>query len=232
MYVNTYSGSAANTYALTSTVKLDGNGDDTFETTLGNETMDIASETNGNSYPLNDHVNKVYSDYEAQYDVTSLISSANPAVNVKSQAIAGKSFDGRIKGVTLVVAYNDPSSTNQTYYWVNHGGDWSSPGNGQTSFNTAGLSSGWFSAESKIRQFSSSDANYTFNSVLKTGSGSTPNLDGLNTWDATNDITAGQQSTLAYSKGSSFKTTLATLKVKYVTQTSTGCQLYCDTNFR
>ena len=128
MYVNTYRVQQRTLTLLTSTVKLDGNGDGTFETTLGNETMDIASETNGNSYPLNDHVNKVYSDYEAQYDVTSLISASNPAVNVKSQAIAGKSFEGRIKGVTLVAAYNDPSSTNQTYYWVNHGGDWSSPG--------------------------------------------------------------------------------------------------------
>ncbi len=220
MYVNTYSGSAANTYALTSTVKLDGNGDGTYETTLGNETMDIASETNGNSYPLNDHINKVYSDYEAQYDVTNLISASNPSVNVKNQAISGKSFEGRIKGVTLVAAYNDPSSTNQTYYWVNHGGDWSSPANGQTTFNTAGLVSGWVNAESKIRQFSSSDANYTFNGITKINGGSTPNLDGLNTWDVTNNITAGQDSTLAYSKGSSFKTTLATLKVKYVTQTA------------
>ena len=219
LYVNTYSGSAANTFALTSTVRLDGNGDGTFETTLGNETMDIASEsTNGNSYPLNDHVNKVVSDYEAQYDVTSLIAAASPAANVKSQAISGKSFDGRIKGVTLIVAYNDPSSTNQTYYWVNHGGDWSNPGNGNTTFNTAGLTSGWVSAESKIRQFSSADANYTFNGVSKTGGGSTPNFEGLNTWDVTGNITTGQSSTLAYSKGSgSYKTTLATLKVKYVT---------------
>ncbi|WP_226990808.1 DUF3344 domain-containing protein [Methanosarcina acetivorans] len=217
LYVNTYSGSAANTYALSSTVKLDGDGDSTYESTLGTETMDIASLTNGASFPLNDHVNKVYSDYEAQYDVTSLISAANPAINVKSEAISGKNFDGRIKGVTLVVAYNNTSSTDQTYYWVNHGGDWSSPANGNTIFDTSGLSSGWVSAESKIRYFSYSDANYTFNGVAKTGS--TPsNYSGLNTWDVTDNITAGQSSTLAYSKGSgSYKTTLATLKVKYET---------------
>ena len=124
LYVNTYSGSAQNTYALISTVKFDGNGDGILENTLGNETMDISSETNGNSYPLNDHVHKIYSDYEAQYDVTSLISAANPTVNVKEQAISGRTLDGRIKGITLIVAYNDSSSTNQTYYWVNHGSDW------------------------------------------------------------------------------------------------------------
>ena len=214
LYVNTYSGSAANTYALTSTVKIDG-------TTLGIETMDIASETNGNSYPLNDHVNKVYSDYEAQYDVTILIASASPVVNVKGEAISGKSFDGRIKGVTLVVAYNDGDS-DQVKYWVNHGGDWSSPASGSTVFDTTGLTSGWISAESKIRQLSSADATtYTFNGVSKPGAGSTPNNDGLNTWTVTNDITAGLSSTLAYSKVSgSFKTTLATLKVKYTAPTA------------
>jgi PKD repeat protein len=214
LYVNTYSGSAANTYALTSTVKLGG-------TPLGVETMDIASETNGNSYPLNDHVNKVYSDYEAQYDVTTLISSANPVVNVKSEAISGKSFDGRIKGVTLVVAYNNPASTTQTKYWVNHGGDWSNPGSGSTIFDTTVLTSGWVSAESKIRQFSSSDATtYTFNGVSKTPGGSTPSYNGLNTWDVTSDINAGSSSTLEYIKSASFKTTLATLKVKYAAPTA------------
>jgi PKD repeat protein len=225
VYVNTYSGSAANTYALTSTVKFDGNGDGDYADageTLGVETMDIASETNGNSYPLNNHVNKVYSDYEAQYDVTSLISSASPVVNAKSEAISGKSFDGRIKGVTLVVAYNDPSSTTQTKYWVNHGGDWSSPASGSTIFDTTALTNGWANAECKIRQLSSSDATtYTFNGLSKTGGGATPNNDGLNTWDVKTDITAGISSTLAYSKVTgSFKTTLATLKVRYAAPTA------------
>ena len=92
---------------------------------------------------------------------------------------------------------------------------------GQTTFNTAGLSSGWVSAESKIRQMSTSDAtSYTFNAISKTGGSTTPSYDGLNTWDVTTNITAGQDSTLAYAKttGTSYKTTFATLKVKYVAQ--------------
>jgi PKD repeat protein len=210
LYVNTYSGSAANTYALTSTVKLDG-------TTLGVETMDIASETNGHSYPLNDHVNKVYSDYEAQYDVTAMISSASPEVNVKSEAITGKSFDGRIKGVTLVVAYNDGDS-DHVKYWVNHGGDWSSPAGGSTTFDTTGITSGWTSAESKIRYHSSSDATtYTFNGVSKSSSTPPDTGGALNTWDVSSDLTAGLSSMLEYSKTSgSYKTNLATLVVRYI----------------
>ena len=142
----------------------------------------------------------------------------------REQAISGRTLDGRIKGITLIVAYNDSSSTNQTYYWVNHGSDWiTNPDSGQTTFNTTGLSSGWVSAESKIRQMSTSDAtSYTFNAISKTGGSTTPSYDGLNTWDVTNNITAGQDSTLAYTKttGTSYKTTFATLKVKYVAQVS------------
>ena len=68
---------------------------------------------------------------------------------------------------------------------------------------------------------STSDAtSYTFNAISKTGGSTTPSYDGLNTWDVTNNITAGQDSTLAYTKttGTSYKTTFATLKVKYVAQ--------------
>src|SRR5690606_7911445 len=136
----------------------------------------------------------VYSDYEAWYDVSSLITAANPTVNVQNTAISGKNFDGRIKGVNLVVAYND-GDADQVYYWVNHGGDWSSPAYGQTTFDTTGLASGWDNAESTIRYLSSSDATYTFNGASKTGS-TPPNTGGaLNTWDVTSNINAGAIST-------------------------------------
>ncbi len=218
LFVNTYSGSAQNTYGLISTVRIDANGDGDYDDPgeiLGEEIMDIASETNGNSYPLNDHVNKVYSDYEAWYDITSLLTTNNPTVNVKSSPLTGKSFDGKIKALTLIVAYND-GDNDQVYYWVNHGGDWSSPGNGQTTFNTTRLVPGWDSAESTIRYISSSDASYTFNGEPISNS-VPPNYGGaLNTWDVTDNITYDDVSTLAYSKTSgSYKTTLATLAVKY-----------------
>ena len=221
IFVNTYCGPAGNSYALTSTVKFDGNGDGDYDDEgeiLGIETMDIASETNGNSYPLNNHVTRVYSDYEAWYDVTGLISATNPAAYVKGEAVPGKSFDGRIKAVTLVVAYNDPSSTTETRYWVNHGHDWSDPGSGQTTFDTSGIPAGWASAECRIRYTSSSDATtYTFNGNSKSG-GVPPGYGGdLNAWDVTADIAAGESNTLVYSKTSgSYKTPLATLKVQYV----------------
>ena len=102
--------------------------------------------------------------------------------------------------------------------------------NGQTTFNTAGLVSGWVNAESKIRQFSSSDANYTFNGVSKTNGGSTPNLDGLNTWDVTNNITAGQAQYSCLFQGQFIQNNPCNLKSQIRYTNSSGCKLYCNTN--
>jgi len=211
LYVNTYSGTAAGEYGLTSTVQLDGN-------TLGIETMDIKSTTTGASFPLNDHVTKVYSDYEAQYDVTSLIASANPVVHVRGDAISGLTFDGRIKGITLVAAYNDGDS-DQVQYWVQHGQHYVTSGNtNSTSFDTSAIPTGWTSANASIRYHSSSDASYTFNGV-PVASSTPPNTGGaLNSWNVTDDLTVGTN-TLEFTKSTSYsyKATIATLAVKYTT---------------
>ncbi|MFA5296229.1 MAG: PKD domain-containing protein [Methanoregulaceae archaeon] len=211
LYVNTYSGSAAGTHGLTSTVQFNGN-------TLGVETMDIASTITGASFPLNDHVTKVYSDYEAQYDVTSLITSTSPSVHVRGEAISGLTFDGRIKGITLVVAYNDGDGDN-VEYWVNHGQHWipATTGYGSTTFDASGIASGWASAASSIRFHSSSDAAYEFNTVTK-ASGTSPDTGGLlNTWDVTDELVAGTN-TLEFTKSTSYsyKATIATLTARYL----------------
>lgn len=222
LYVNIYSGSAAGAFGLTSTVEFDANGDGDYldaGEVLGIETMDIKSETNGHSFPLNDHVTKVYSDYEVQYDVTSLITSTNPVAHIKNEAIAGLSLDGRIKALTLVVAYNDGDS-DEVHYWVNHGADWSSPGSGSTTFDASGLSAGWVNAESQIRYISSSDASYLFNDVTESSSSSTSYAGDFNVWDVTDEFTTGTN-TLAYSKTSgSYKTVLATLTATYIAPTA------------
>jgi len=211
LYVNTYSGTAAGDYGLTSTVQLDGN-------TLGVETMDIKSTTTGASFPLNDHVTKVYSDYEAWYNVTSLITLANPVVHVKGEAITGLTFDGRIKGITLVAAYND-GDADSVHYWVQHGQHYVPSGNtGSTTFDTSSVPTGWTSANASIRYHSSSDASYTFNSVSKSGS-TPPNTGGaLNSWSVADDLIVGTN-TLEFTKSTSYsyKATLATLAVKYQT---------------
>jgi PKD repeat protein len=216
VYVNDYSGSGTNNYPVLLTTELDANGDGTFETTLGTETCDIQSGTNGYAYPLNDHVTKVYSDYEAWYDVTSLITSANPKIRVTASNVPGTTlYDGRIKGITLVVAYNN-GSTSQVKYWVNHGNDWFTDSS-STGFDTSALASGWTSAEIRDIAFSSTDASYTLNSgsLTKTvlGTGSYYKYD---SFDVTGNLQANAANTLGYTNnGASFKPCLATLAVKY-----------------
>jgi hypothetical protein len=79
------------------------------------------------------------------YDVTSLIQGNIVKVNVETTG----SFDGRIKVISLVVAYDDPASTVETMYWVNEGHDSCSyyteenygiVAVGSTTFDTPGLS--------------------------------------------------------------------------------------------
>jgi len=213
VYVTTYSGNANNSYGATSVVTFDG-------TTLGTETLNVGSQTNGTAYPVNDHVMKVYSDYEAVYDVTDRITTASPVVIVTDTALAGYLFDGRIKGITLVVAYNDGDS-DVVKYVVNHGNDWMGPkgASSSTTFGTSSLGSGWTSAELKEVAFSSTDATYTFPT---SGNNITPTTLGkssywkYNSFNVTSALTTGPSNTFGFTAvGSSFKTTLATLTVKY-----------------
>ncbi len=228
LYVNTYGGSAANTYGHQSTVEFDGNGDGDYldaGEVLGIETCDIGSETNGNSYPLNDHITKVFSDYEAEYDVTGLITSASLSAHVKSETISGKSFDGRLKTITLVVAYNDPSSTTETHYWVNHGQDWFASyyggDTGSTTFSTSSLEAGFDTAVGIDLCTSSVEGTYSFNGYSQSTVIPDPTYFAFHTWDLKDEITAGSNSELVFSRGSgasSFKTTFATLAVTYETE--------------
>ncbi len=221
LFVNTYSGSATNGYGHTAIITFDGDGDGTFETTLGTETCDIAAEGNGNSYPLNDHVTKVFSDYEAWYNVTSLVTSTHPAAHVRTEQVTGKSYDGRLKAVTLVVAYNDGDS-DHVMYWVNHGQDWINSGTSQTTFATGGVTPGFASAVGKNLAISSADGRYTFNGVEQSWENpvSPVNYFEFHTWDLNDEISPGTGSTLVYSMGAgtSFKNTLSTLAIACTTQ--------------
>jgi PKD repeat protein len=220
LFVTTYGGSAGNNYGHRQIISFDGNGDGTYETTLGAEDCDIAAEGNGNSYPLNDHVTKVFSDYGSWYDVTSLITAANPAAHVRTEPIAGITFDGRLKAVTLVAAYND-GDTDTLLYWVNFGHDWINSGTTQTAFATSSVTPGFTSATGRNLATSSRDGRYSFNGVEQSWADPVPpvNYFDFNTWDlkATNAITPGSASILVYSpaSGQSFKNVLSTVTVKY-----------------
>ncbi|WP_261788813.1 DUF3344 domain-containing protein [Methanosarcina siciliae] len=218
VYVNIYSGSGSANWPLLATTTLDGDGDGSYETTLGVENMDMEYySADGTVYWLNNHTSRVYSDYEVEYNVTDQIMSTNTSVNVKIEK-TGTNFDGRLKALTLVVAYNDGDS-DEVKYWVNHGHDWINAGSSSTAFATSGLTTGFTDATLSNVALSSYDGIYTFNGVTQESADPVAPINYYenHTWSVTDAVTAGSDSTFMYALGSgpSFKTTLATLAVKY-----------------
>ena len=230
VYVNVYSGTGSGNWPTRTTTTLDANGDGTYETVLGveNMTTGTAYSTDGKVYWINDHTNRVYSDYETSYDVTSLITSSQPAVHVKNEKIGTGSYDGRLKAVTLIVAYNDGDS-DTVKYWVNHGHDWINSGSSSTTFGTAGIPTGFTSATLSNVALSSVDGTYTFNSVSQAGANpvSPINYYENHTWSVTGAVNPAANSVFQYALGTgpSFKTTLATLAVRYPVQEQSDLQV-------
>jgi PKD repeat protein len=203
------------------TVSFDSNGDGVFETALGTEDLRIPATSGAEVYAVNDHVNRQYSDYMMWYDVTGLINAGTVNAKIVTENPGGSNFDGRLKTLTLVVAYSD-GDLDQVYYWVNDGHDYqSSTGSaGSTGFATASLTAGIDAAQMVNVHLSSKDAAYTFNGVTYTGANPVSPYGSFvkNVWDVQSSVAAGADSTLAYTHAalSSFKTPLAALKVVYL----------------
>ena len=111
VYVNVYGVTTDDRYGanVNTTIKT-ANGDTPY-----NETLFCVNDEEDHSivHNLSDHVNKVYLNYMIHYDIKDLISGLNGtklAIHVDSYAMEGKSFDGKIKLIALVLAYNDDST--------------------------------------------------------------------------------------------------------------------------
>ncbi len=202
-------------------VSFDADNDGTYETVLGTETLATASTSTADVYPVNDHIDRQYSDYRLWYDVTPLIGSSTTVnAQIYTTNVDSSNFDGRLKTLTLVVAYND-GDTDTVQYWVNDGHDYQPSSTGQpgitSTFGTASLASGWVSAELQNVALSSKDAVYTFNSnPIPNTPGTAPSFE-TNIWDVRDYLTAGSDSNFNYAPaGGSYKTILATLKARYV----------------
>ncbi|WP_156161064.1 DUF3344 domain-containing protein, partial [Methanosarcina sp. 2.H.T.1A.6] len=167
---------------------------------------------------LSDHMNRVTSDYLMWYDLTDAISGQTVNVQATTSKI-DSSFDGRVKAMTLVVAYDDGDS-DKVYYWVNQGHDTVNPLDdtytGSTVFGTSSLANGWSSANLTAIYLASVDGTYTFNEkALVSGVKSGPYF-GFNSWDISSFLTPGQDSSLAYNKQGSnyYKIPLVLMSVR------------------
>ena len=216
VYVNVYSGSGSANWPANVTVKLDGNGDSIYETILGNELMTSDQYSiDGTIYWINDHCFRVYSDYQAWYDVTGLITCTNPSIYVKTEQVGTATFDGRLKMIALVAAYND-GDDDRVHYWVNDGQDWINTGSSQTTFKTSNVTLGVLNATLNAVGLSSKDGSYNFNGQPFNGTDPVApvNYFETHTWNVTGNVTPGQDSTLTYTLGSgSYKIVLSTLTV-------------------
>ena len=136
VYVNIYSGSASNNYGLNANVSLETvNG----ENQIASEKLWIEDgSTDGTIYPVNNHTCKCFSDYQMHYDITDSVKGLNGssiAVKVDAFKMDGKSFDGRIKLIALILAYDD-GDDDKIYYWYDATQRWTKT-DITTTFNTS-----------------------------------------------------------------------------------------------
>ncbi|MBP1946964.1 putative repeat protein (TIGR01451 family), partial [Methanobacterium petrolearium] len=176
------------------------------------------------SLEINDHCNRVTSDYFMWYDVTSLVQQNNNAHVVSNPDC----FDGRIKLITLIIAYND-GDNDQIMYWVNQGHDTDNyymEDNlgenyiGQSTFiSTLPTSATVEDATLKVIHLASTDSKYTFNENVIANSLPQGSYSGSNTWNVTSYLTNYGTNTLTYDRSSTssyYKIALGLLSVKYV----------------
>jgi len=170
---------------------------------------------------INNHTMRVTSDYLLWYDVTNM---TKKDMNNTANVCTIGSYDGRIKLITLIVAYNIPGSTTATRYWINWGHDVSSYNDedytGETYFNGAVPNPA--NASVMIVHAASSDGIYTYNdqnlpngTYQRRGSYS-----GYEIWNVTNIYNNGTNK-FTYHKspgtglGGYYKIILAVQKVTY-----------------
>ncbi|MEE0902834.1 MAG: DUF3344 domain-containing protein [Methanobrevibacter sp.] len=218
VYVNVYGGSAKNTHGANANVSLK---------TVNGENQ-IASEelwiedgtTDGTIYTVNNHTDKCYSDYQMHYDITDSIKGLNGSsivLKVDTFKMDNKTFDGRIKLIALVLAYDDGDS-DVINYWVDSTQKWTKT-NITTTFATKDLTK-IFAADLINVALSSADGSFKINGELigDAKNHSAGNYYQYNYWDVTDKIKAGYDTefvsmNVGTSSYSSLKNVLSVLKV-------------------
>ncbi len=226
VYVNVYTTNAKNESGLNANTSIvTSNG----EQQLGSEKLWTAGgSTDGKIYTVNDHVYKCYSDYQIKYDVTSILKGLNGTsltLKVNTFKLANGTdlegnttyykFDGRIKLIALVLAYDD-GDDDKINYWINAGQAWSKK-NTTTVFDTSSVTS-FDEAKLESVLLSSADANYTINGKQIDASNHTSGIFNYqyNMWNVTDSLKGANNLTLftkyvATSSYGSIKNVLAVL---------------------
>lgn len=178
----------------------------------------VFASSGGSPIWLNDHVNRITSDYVIYYDVTSMVGTQNNALVQTFQET--RNFDGRIKLVNLLVAYNDGDSDN-IYYWVNYGHDTCTVSDatylGKTFFNGT-IPGDIMDAQLGVIHLASTDGLYTFNGNPISSGSPQGSYSGSNSWNITQFVINGPFNNLTYDNvGDYYKIIMSMLSIKYVT---------------
>ena len=236
LYVAVYNGQMQTANPGAVEVEFDGDGDAdfddlstsetlndpfTFITNGGNDNSGFTGHGTGEPYKMvNEHCIRVTSDYVMWYDIDPAdITSTQPRAHVTT---SGASIDGRIKLITLVVAYNDGDS-DEIHYWVNQGQDAVTyykdryipqgqteyvdypPGQGETgstNFDLSGAPS-VASAELRVNHMASSDGYYYWMGdqlARPAPSNSQGAYFGWDSWDMTSKVRTGESNDLMYDR--------------------------------
>lgn len=249
LYVGVYCGHMQNNYPGKAEISLDTDNDGKGDQILGQEEMNVeyTYPGNGGTGPVYlGNGNRVTSDYIFSYDMKSQLMGKPIGVAVKTEKAPASSFDGRIKFMALVVAYND-NDGDKIYYWINEGHDPMSQLNdggytGETTFSTSRVSESEdkeFSATLSSLYMASVDGIYTLNGDELMGNGAPQGeYFGTEDWDVTDSIELGEDTELQYERsGAYFKIPLALLRISYrerpegtleVTSFPPGAQILLD----
>ena len=210
LYADVYCGHMENDNPTALTIEIDANGDGIYELQK-NETLSTTYSFpgEGGSGPvwLNDHVNRVTSDYFIWYDLTDEINGTE--VNINATGLS------QIKQITLVVAYDD-GDEDEIYYWVNQGHDTANYYDnyiGSTKFETSIISS--FDTVNLTSIYcASTDGTYKFNGQSVSSGGPQGSYFGYDDWNVTEYFNSEQDSTFTYTRsGEYYKIQLALLSV-------------------
>lgn len=236
LYVVVYCGNMEENYNGKVKVDFDGGGG---TRALGTEDLDVAYSFpgDGGSGPVwvNDHCTRVTSDYLMWYDVA--VTSGTAAAHVKTEKVSPK-FDGRIKAIVLVAAYDDGDG-DQVQYWVNEGQDTDSyradennkPYVGETDFSTGDLEGDCDEATLSVLYLASANGVYTFCGDELDADKPQGSYFGHDTHDVTDLVTPGRDSALTYDRVSSesfYKIFLSVLSMRYAGDTTGSIAVHSD----
>lgn len=209
LYVIVYCGHMENNYQGQATVDFDGgNGYQTLGTELLNVPYSFPGTQGTGPVTVNGHCNRVTSDYLIWYDVKNSITKPTLSARVSTGKAPGYtgSFDGRIKAITLIVAYNS-TGKDEVHYWVNQGHDTDShyveqnglpPYEGETSFATSEITGEWKKSLLSTVYLASENAAYTFNGESLDSGKPQGSYLGSQTSDVTEYLSKGKDSVLIY----------------------------------